>query len=138
MDSEEPRRRTTPAARESLTRRFGLHFDPFSQDWEWEVSHPARFAEFLNAYSSGDLGEDERFALMEILIQCIEDMELSSVKSSPQWVAVESLLLANPGLHASSIRYWSCLDLDIADSEYWFRVTDAMRTVWSVIGRDEA
>ncbi|MDR3618042.1 MAG: hypothetical protein P4L85_01740 [Paludisphaera borealis] len=68
---------------------------------------------------------------MEILIQCIEDMGLPSVESSPQWHSVANLLRAHAGLHASSVRYWSCLeDQDLEDC---FRVAGPMRAVWEVM-----
>jgi hypothetical protein len=135
MAPEIPDRWATPAARGSLSRRFALPHDPFSQDWEWEVADPSRFGEFLGAYESGDLDEDERFALMEILIQCIEDMGLPSVESSPQWHSVAKLLLAHAGLHASSVLYWSCLD--DRGLEDCFRVTGPMRAVWDIIRRSD-
>ncbi|WP_406694226.1 hypothetical protein V5E97_24455 [Singulisphaera sp. Ch08] len=70
---------------------------------------------------------------MEILIQCIEDMGLPSVESSPQWRSVANLLRAHAGLHASSVRYWSCLeDRDPVDC---FQVTGPMRPVWDAIRR---
>jgi hypothetical protein len=133
MAPEIPDRWVTPAARRSLSRRFDLSHDHFSQDWEWEVADPSRFGEFLGAYVSGDLDEDERFALMEILIQCIEDMGLPSVATSPQWHPVANLLLSHAGLHASSVRYWSCPD--VRDLEDCFRVTGPMRAILDVIRR---
>jgi hypothetical protein len=133
MVPEIPDRRATPAARRSLSRRFALPHDPFSQDWEWEVADPSRFGEFLSAYGSGDLDEDERFALMEILIRCIEDMGLSSVESSPEWRSVADLLRARAWLHASSVRYWSCLEG--RELEDCFQMTGPMRAVWEVIRR---
>lgn len=133
MAPEIPDRWATPAARRSLSRRFTLSHNPFSQNWEWEVADPSRFGEFLSAYESGDLDEDERFALMEILIQCIEGMGLPSVETSPQWHSVANLLRAHAGFHASSVRYWSCLeDRDLED---FFQVTGPMRAVWNVIRR---
>jgi hypothetical protein len=135
MARETPRRWATTAARMSLARRFGLPYDSFSQDWEWEVADPSRFGEFLDAYESGDLDEDERFALMEMLIQCIEDMGLSSVEASPQWHSVASLLRTHAGLHAGSVRYWSCLD--DRDLENCFRVSGPMRAVWGAIEQDD-
>ena len=131
MAPEIPDRWVTPAARMSISRRFDLPHDPYSQDWEYEVADPSRFGEFLGAYRSGGLDEDERFALMEILIQCVEEMDLPSVESSPQWHSVADLLRAHAGLHASSIRYWSCLD--DRDLEDCFRVTGPMRAILEVI-----
>ncbi|WP_165251338.1 hypothetical protein [Paludisphaera soli] len=130
MESNFPRRWTTSAARASLARRFSLPDDLWMQDWPWEVADPSRFGEFLDAYRSGSLDEDERFTLMEMLIQCVEDMESPSIATSPEWRAVAALLTADPRLHASSVRYWSCLDDDLEDA---FAVSGPMRTLWEII-----
>jgi hypothetical protein len=131
MDRKSLNRWPTTAARKALASRFDLSYDPFSQDWEWVVADPSRFGEFLDAYTSGILDEDERFALMEMLIQCVEDMDLPAVGSSPQWHSIATLLREHAGLHASSVRYWSCLD--VSDLEDCFRVSGPMRVVWNVI-----
>ena len=131
MASDIPQRWTTTAARVSLARRFGLPYDHSMQDWEWEVADASRFGEFLDAYSSGSFDEGERFSLMEMLIQCVEDMDLPSVEVTPQWRSVAALLTANPWLHASSVRYWSCLgDRDL---ENCFSVSGPMRAIWEII-----
>lgn len=149
MAPEIPDRWVTTAARKSLARRFNLPYDPFSQGqawevaepsafdeflstyWAWEVADPSRFGEFLGAYDAGPMGEDERFALMEILIQSVEDMELPSIESSPQWRSLADRLRAHAELHASSVLYWSCLDAREPDEG--FRVTGPMRAVWEDI-----
>lgn len=131
MTPDVPARFPTAAARVSLASRLRLPYHPAMQDWEWEVADPARLDELLAAYSSGGLSADERFALMEMLIQCVEDAELPAVGASPQWRAVAALLIADPTLHASSVRYWSCLDG--GDAEECFGVTGPMREVWQVI-----
>ena len=95
------------------------------------MADPSRFGEFLSTYESGDLDEDECFALMEILIQCVEDSGPSSVESSSQWRSLAELLHARSDLRASSIRYWSCPDdRDLGDC---FRVTGPMRSILNVI-----
>ena len=131
MASDIPYRWTTTAARVSLARRFRLPYDDSMQDWEWEVADASRFGEFLEAYCSGSFDEDERFSLMEMLIQCVEDMDQPSIETTPQWRSVAALLTADHRLHASSVRYWSCLgDRALEDC---FSVSGPMRDVWEII-----
>ena len=73
MAIEIPNRWVTTAARRVLARRFDLRDDPFSQDWAWEVADPSRFGEFLDAYVSGSLDEDERFVLRRIPIAVLRE-----------------------------------------------------------------
>ena len=63
----------TQAAIERLAERFGLPNTPDMQDWEWQVADPERTDEFLSVFLADELDEDERFTLLETLIQCFEE-----------------------------------------------------------------
>ncbi len=65
----------TADARASLAARFGVPNEPHIQDWEWEVADPARIDEYISAYVDAGLTDDERFTLMETVIQAFEDLE---------------------------------------------------------------
>ena len=116
----------TRKAIDSLAARFGLPNSPEMQDWEWEVADPARIDEFLSAYSGGDLDDDERFTIMETLLQSFEasTFELSS---DSRWERVLSELEKHIDLHAYTVWYWSCLDTE--DVEGWFRLTPHLRRI---------
>jgi hypothetical protein len=96
----------TRAAIDALARRFGLPNTPGMQDWEWEVADPDRIAEFLAAYESGELSDDERFTLMETLLQSFEDLP-EPTASDPRWQRTLQLLAQNVQLHRYSLWYWS-------------------------------
>ena len=133
---EHLKRYSTRAGQDDLAARLGLKIDPRSQDWEWEVARPEMFDEWLAVYRSAPLSDDERFSLMEILIQCVEDTApddsaTSAVEDLPQWRAVADLLRASPWLHASSIAYWSVLGHD--EPEGRFQVSLPMRRVWASV-----
>ncbi|WP_093195206.1 hypothetical protein [Variovorax sp. YR750] len=125
-----PVRSPTCAARRELAARFALPFAEDMQDWEWEVADAARFDELISVYCSANLNDDERFSLMEMLIQCAEDMELQS-NYTAAWSTIEPLLLSRPDLHRSTVAYWACLRG--TEPEAQFRVSKNMHKVWSVI-----
>jgi hypothetical protein len=134
---EHLKRYPTRAGRDGLATRLGLTIDPFSQDWEWEVADPTHFDEWLAVYRAEPLSDDERFSLMEMLIQCIDDMvpthvAAEEVEALPQWQAVAALLRERPRLHASTIAYWSLFGH--ADPEQQLRVSVPMRRVWAAVG----
>ncbi|MEJ5151784.1 hypothetical protein WH265_14810 [Comamonas sp. MYb396] len=116
-------------AREALATRFGLPFHYSMQDWEWEVADVKRFDEFFEAYRAEGVTDAERYSLMEILIQCVEEMPLSLFDSA--WQRIELSLLARPEIHASTISYWACLE-DIGP-EAEFEVSRNMRRIWRMI-----
>ncbi len=121
----------TSAARQTLAARFGLPYDRQMQDWEWEVAHPSLFTGFLTAYRDGDLDDDERFSLMECLVQSVADMTPPPVGPRPEWADVAELLRAAPRLHASTIAYWSRMNDD--QGWEWAGVGEAMRRVWAEV-----
>jgi hypothetical protein len=116
----------TAAAIEALAKRFGLPNDSGMQDWEWEVADADRIDEFLAAFDAGDLSEDERFTLMETLIQSFEDL-LTPLEHDPRWSRALAMLESNVALHAHSIWYWSCVGED--DPSNQWRVTPFLRSI---------
>ena len=90
----------------SLVERFNFPYSSDMQDWEWEVADPNRIEEFVAAYTSGELNEDERFVLMETIIQSFEDL-CSSLDDNKKWHEVVELLESNLDLHIYSVWYWS-------------------------------
>jgi hypothetical protein len=116
----------TRAAIDALAARFDLPNRPDMQDWEWEVADPTRLDEFIDAYQSGNLDDDERFTLMEIIIQSFEDLGQRS-ELDPRWQRILGILDRNIELHACSVWYWSVLDGESRDEQFW--VTPSMRSI---------
>ena len=130
---ELPERFPTDAARQSLAARLGLRIDPWSQDWEYEVASLGNFDKWHAFYNNECLTDDEKFSLMMMIVQCVEDIagingESSDTERMPEWQMVKGLLLSNPGLHATTIWYWSLFGCDGADET--FCISRPMRDVW--------
>ncbi|MDR2012165.1 MAG: hypothetical protein LBQ20_03815 [Rhodanobacter sp.] len=130
----------TSSAIDSLAKRFEFPNTPEMQDWEWEVANPKRISEFLDAYENGQLTDDERFTLMEIIIQSFEDLGLK-VKFDPEWQHVLPMALdprwhhvlvlldQNIDLHAYSVWYWSDLENENEDGDDQWQVTPFLRSI---------
>lgn len=116
----------TAEAIDRLARRFGLPNTPDMQDWEWQVADPDRIDEFLAAYEHGGLSDDERFTLMEMLLQSFEDLG-EALASDPRWPRTLEILDRNLDLHAYTILYWS--DLENENEEDSWRVTPYLRSL---------
>ena len=86
------------------------------QDWEYQVADSGRLDEFLAAYESGELNDDERFTLMETILQSFEDLG-SSTRYDPRWDRTLEIINANLDLHAYSVWYWSDLENDNAEDQ---------------------
>ena len=112
MKYPEPKfRSSTREAIDSLASRFKLRNDPGMQDWEYEVADPNRIDEFISAYESGELSDDEKFTLMETIIQSFEELD-SHLNIDNRWKNILGILRENINLHSYTIWYWSFADTD--------------------------
>lgn len=102
------------------------------QDWEWEVADADRVVEFLSVYERESLDVAERISLMEIIVQCAED--LADGPNGPAvWAEVQRLIWTHPEIHVATVRYWACLDgRGAAES---FVVAPKMRELWTALSR---
>lgn len=116
----------TRAAIDALALRFNFPNTHDMQDWEWEVADSDRIDEFLAAYQFAQLDDDERFTLMETIIQSFENLG-GALHADLRWQTVVDLLDANIRLHAYTVWYWA--DPDEADPENHQAVTPSLRRI---------
>lgn len=116
----------TRAAIDSLAKRFGLKNHPDMQDWEWEVADDTRIDEFLAAYESGALDDDERFTLMETILQSFEELP-HPVDKDPRFAKLLALLGRNVALHRHTIWHWCAYE--VGDLGEAFQVSPYMRSL---------
>jgi hypothetical protein len=116
----------TGEAIESLARRFDLPNHPGMQSWEWEVADPARINEFVEAYESGELNDDEKFTLMETIVQSFEELD-EDLDGNARWAKLLTLIDRNISLHIHSVWHWSVLEED--DQHNLWRVTPYFRSI---------
>ena len=109
---------------DNLAARFGLPNEPGMQDWQWEVADNDRIDEFLAAYKSGELSDDERHTLMETIIQSFGWNEIE--QPSLRWQETLNLIEHNIELHIYTVCYWACLDCELEDA---FEAAPSMRAI---------
>ncbi len=115
----------TRKAIDSLAERFGLENQPWMQDWEWEVADPDRAEEFATVYKTALLSDDERFTLLEMILQSFEERP-QALENDRTWLDMLHLIEQNIDLHISTVWYWALTDNDTDD--VW-RVTPFMREI---------
>jgi len=107
------------------------------QDWWAFVVDAKRLPEMCDYYERPDLGIDERFALMVLIIHSLDDaigLEIHQ-ECGPR---VERYLRKDFELHFHTILYWTLPDHpDETDFEYIFLVTPLMRQIWRDCCRPE-
>jgi hypothetical protein len=124
----------TKAAIDGLVEKVKLPApDEFDQDWEYIVSDSSRLDEFLYAYENTELTQEEKFALMIVIISSYEDalVECSAKEDSAE--ALRHYLIRDVNIHRRTIDYWALIDED--DPENYFIVTPFIRDVAGRIER---
>jgi hypothetical protein len=116
----------TAQAVDSLAVRFNLPNHPEIQDWEYVVADSSRLDEFLDAYNSGELTDDERFTLMETILQSFEELQ-GKLNAHPRWRETLAILESNFNLHVYTVWYWSGRDEGPVDGEW--RVAAPLRSI---------
>ena len=61
-------------ARRKLADKLNLEFDETMQDWEYEISDSSRVEEFLFEYDKENTTKKEKEALMEIILDSLNDV----------------------------------------------------------------
>jgi hypothetical protein len=101
---------------------------PPMEDWSILVADHSRLDDFLSAYDRADLDEDDRFALMEVIVASLDEGEQSDVDIGYAWRRTETFLRRDWRLHASTLSYWACGD--DPDPDHQFAITPRVRGVW--------
>ena len=96
------------------------------QDWQWQVADPMRIPEFLTAYAIGGLSDDERFVLLEVLLQSFEESP-RDLERDGLWRRLLGLIDRNIELHIHSVWYWSLVDEK--DPANCWKVTPFLREI---------
>lgn len=99
-------RHPTAAALERLAGRFGFIAHPSMQDPEAEWADSGRIDEFLAVYEAGELGEDERFLLMTVVLNSFEFAD-RALAHWPQWPCTLHLLERDIAIHIHSVLYFA-------------------------------
>jgi hypothetical protein len=127
-DHQIKERWVTRESRARLSSLLGLVEDPFMQDWELECANPQRIEEFLDLYERGSLSDDDRFALMALIVASFDDWLSEAGADEAVLLRVRRNLSANFSLHEATIHHW-CL-WNEPNTGNVFRATPFMREIW--------
>jgi hypothetical protein len=117
-------------AQKKLSERLGFHWYEDTQDWDLIESDSARIREFLQIYKSDDLSDDEKFALMELIVSSFDDLieEGGNINTEGIWTDCKHILVNECWLHITTIHYWS--SLEDKDPKKGFPITEYIRPIW--------
>src|SRR5690242_17845735 len=99
-----------------LSSVLGLPFHPDMQDWEHQCADTHRLGEFLDLYEGGGLSDDDRFALMALIVSSFDDWLQAGGADDVLIQRVRRHLVGDFGLHERTIHYWSLLEESDGDN----------------------
>ncbi len=82
------------------------------QDWDLICSDNGRIKEFLSFYKTEDLNDDEKFALMTLIIASFDDLAEAGepLDTNNLWHDCQYILTDECRLHIRTIHYWSLFE----------------------------
>lgn len=120
----------TVAAMNALAKRLDLPPPPLAYDWHYAVADPTRIDEFVALYENGGLTDDERFTLMEVILNSVIDAVTekdTSILTSKTWQKILALLEENIELHIYSVWHYSSVELESVEDAWC--IAPFMRTI---------
>jgi len=119
-----------PESSARLSSLLGLAYEPWMQDWELQCADAQRIGEFLDLYERGSLSEDDRFALMSLIVASFDDWISDGDRDELILKRVRTYLAADFSLHEATIYYWCLWDCDVTNADNMFSATPFMREIW--------
>ena len=126
---QEYRRHATTEAQKTIAERMGLYWREDEQDWDLIMSDPGRIPEFIKIYKNDKLDDDQKFALMELIVSSFDDLaDVETLEKNQLWSECSIILKSEFWLHVSTIHYWSALE-----SKKGFSISKYIRPVWETV-----
>ncbi|WP_052085236.1 hypothetical protein [Cellulophaga sp. E6(2014)] len=127
MNREEPKFRCgTGKAMEKIAADLNLRIESGMQDWSYEVADEKDFEKYLIHYDKLN-NDDEKFVLMEILIQsATEQTKVSDFDNC--WIELRNRIISDFEIHKYTVYYW-CL-FDNENLEDCWTITPYIRELW--------
>lgn len=121
-------RHPTKEAIDKLAAELKLPNHDGMQDWEWEVADSEKINEFLEVYSLDSINDDERFVLLEMLLQSFEDSSID-LTNDKRWKDLLELIKNYFSIHSYTVWYWCCFETH--EKEQWWRISEYMRKIYA-------
>jgi hypothetical protein len=91
----------------SLNQVFHLPVTGREQDWDLELADMNRVGEFVGYLAAHVLNNDEKRALMALIMSSLEDLSYEKTIPPGLWEEVKRQLQANPALYADVVAKWA-------------------------------
>jgi len=112
-----------------LNALLSITVEPQCQDWQYIASDGLRLDDFVAAYRLPQLNDDDRFALMALVVSSAHDALDRGILNTELWSEIHRILVSDATLHCHTMLYWCVADATCDDE--MFTLTPRMRAVWN-------
>ena len=109
--------------------------EELDQDWEWVVSDVCRFREYLRLYSLAYLDDQERSILMEMMLQCVNDVKAEFGFMPKFWLEVKVILIRDFRFLRKTVGYWGGISHFALPINSWAISKEMKKVYWHCINR---
>lgn len=111
-----------------LSENLSLPYTGTEQDWELEMTDASRIDEFIDYYLTNALNEEEKYALISLIIASYDDvLSFGKINADQNWLKIKAMLEKDRKLFADLIDYWKLEDE--TDDDNVFTITPLIRTI---------
>jgi hypothetical protein len=114
----------TKEAMRSLDDKLNLPSRGDEQDWDIELADAERVSEFLDFYETNELTEEEKYALVCLMLGSYDEALRRGIAAENEWEKLKSILVNDARGFRFIIEYWSLPDVPGDDV---FNLTRLMR-----------
>ncbi|MEK6235500.1 MAG: hypothetical protein N2C14_12400, partial [Planctomycetales bacterium] len=91
---------------------------PYTQEWDCEVADASRCTEWLSAYEKTDLNDEEKFTLMKIIVESLNDVVSAETITNQDFLTFRALVVRDYDLHKSTVDDWADWEQDDLEDSY--------------------
>jgi hypothetical protein len=110
-----------------LNKFLNLPASGHEQDWAVEMGDPNRVQEFIEVYKTGDFTNEQRFALVSLILASYEELLYREDDGGTLWKDIRQIILVNKELFKDILNHWG-LENE-AKQENWFKITPLIRDI---------
>lgn len=121
---------------EKLSKRLNFPFTGVEQDWAVEFADPKRLNEFIKYYQEEGLNQDEKIALMALILSSYNDLLDMQDKIQLEFGdQIKKMIIGGAVDFSELINYWSLEDE--TETEMLFKITPFVRQIKAGNGTEQ-
>ena len=117
----------TKKAIEEVSKKLNIFFDDSIQDWSYTAGDCNDIEKYIRFYLETK-NEDEKFVLMELIIQAVEDQNTEELLNR-YFIKIEQIIKRDFNIHCYTVFYWCSFEEQNINNTW--KIAPMMRKIWN-------